>query len=103
MFTAIYEFKVKKGCDEAFIIAWEELTKLIYQFEGSLGSRLHKVNVEFYIAYAQWPNRQTWENAGSKLPPNASEHRTKMKAACESIRTVYESEIKSDLLKQETC
>jgi heme-degrading monooxygenase HmoA len=102
MFVAIYSFEVRAGKDEQFIKAWEEFTKLIYQFEGSLGSRLHKKGEQEYTAYAQWPDKKTWENSGKNLPESANEHRALMKEACVKIDTSHELEMISDLLKSKT-
>lgn len=99
MFTVIYSFKVKINQEEKFIQGWKGLTKLIYEFEGSLGSRLHKVGELDYIAYAQWPLKETWKNAGSNLPESAAFFRSEMKNACEKIETLHEMEVVSDLLK----
>lgn len=49
------------------------MTDLIHSFEGGLGSRLHKVNDELYIAYAQWPSKTHWDNSGGKLPTEAEQ------------------------------
>ena len=55
-FTVIYSFDIVEGKENEFINSWTELTKLIYKFEGSYGSRLHKVNDSLFIGYAQWPS-----------------------------------------------
>ncbi len=98
MFAVIYTFEVYPNKDAIFIEGWRNLTQLIYQYEGSLGSRLHKKVMVLYIAYAQWPDRKTWENSGSKLPEEAKEHRKKMKEACVSISTQHELLMIEDLL-----
>ena len=54
MFAVIYQFKVKENRKAEFINAWKQLTHLIYEYEGSLGSRLHKQDDDVYLAYAQW-------------------------------------------------
>ena len=102
MFTAIYHFTVKPGQETEFKEGWEGLTKLIYQHEGSLGSRLHHESDQTYIAYAQWPDRETWENAGGQLPPEADVYRKQMKSSCEKIKTIHELEVISDLLQTKT-
>lgn len=99
MFVAIYRFEVKQGKEDVFIKAWHDLTELIYKYEGSLGSRLHKDDNGIYIAYAQWPDRKTWENAGNKLPEKANNIRNTMRIACNTIETVYELDCVDDLLK----
>ena len=98
MFCAVYKFEVKEGQSEKFIKGWEGLTKLIYQYEGSLGSRLHLEHRNNYIAYAQWPNKETWKNSGKKLPAEAFTFRELMKDSCVSITTSHELDVVSDLL-----
>jgi heme-degrading monooxygenase HmoA len=102
MFAVIYSFKVKPGQAKSFEKAWENLTHLIYEFEGSLGSRLHKKDDLHYIAYAQWPDKSTWQNSGAKLPESSADIRKAMKDACEHIETLYELDMITDLLKTET-
>jgi len=101
-FTVMYSFKVHEGKAEDFIIAWTEMTKLIYAFEGSYGSRLHKVNDGLFIGYAQWPNKATWKNSGNKLPDAAVEFRRKLRECCLEIKTEYELESVVDLLYDKT-
>ncbi len=102
MFCVVYSFKVKLGKEEDFLKSWEELTKLIYLYEGSLGSRIHQSEDQnIYIAYAQWPSKSTWQNSGSKLPEEANEWRKMMKESCEKIETIHQLESKIDLLKDE--
>ena len=67
-FTVIYSFKIFDGREDDFINSWTELTKLIYEFEGSYGSRLHKANDNLFIAYAQWPDKETYIHSGNNLP-----------------------------------
>ncbi|MEM7455248.1 MAG: antibiotic biosynthesis monooxygenase [Planctomycetota bacterium] len=99
MFVAIYEFKVKPGEEEAFVNSWHELTSLIYEFESSLGSRLHRTDdPHLFVAYAQWPDRATWENSGKRLPEEATSVRHQMSDACESIQTTHKLEVAEDLL-----
>lgn len=100
MFTVIYKFNVKNGMNQEFIEGWKGLTELIFEYEGSLGSRLHSVHNDLYVAYAQWPNKSTWENSGSKLPKAADLFRDKMKNSCEQIETEYEMDVVCDLLAQ---
>ena len=39
------------------------MTNLIKLHEGSLGSRLHKQKELHYIAYAQWPSKEIFDNS----------------------------------------
>ncbi len=102
MFIAVYYFKVKENREKEFIKAWEDLTKLIYENENSLGSRIHRKSEYEFIAYAQWPNKETWKNSGAHLPPEADVAFRLMKDSCELIRTDHELEMVSDLLKSES-
>ena len=99
-FTVIYSFKTLVGRENDFMHAWTELTKLIYRFEGSYGSRLHKIDEQFFIAYAQWPDKETWKQAGDKLPETANEFRKLMRESCSEIKTEYEMIEVQDLLNE---
>ena len=103
MFVAIYRFGIQSGKDEAFLEAWAELTKLIYQYENSLGSHIHRSldEKDAYIAYAQWPDKNTWENSGNNLPEEADKWRTQMRANCSDIKTIHTLETTLDLTKKE--
>jgi len=98
LFAVIYSFKVKTGKEEDFLEAWSGLTKLIYQYEGSYGSRLHRYKPDEYIAYAQWPDRKTWEESGGSLPEEAKVFSKSMQASCTSIETLHSMEVEADLL-----
>jgi heme-degrading monooxygenase HmoA len=100
MFTVIYKFQVKESLTQQFEENWTELTKLIYQHQGSLGSRLHKSDELNYIAYAQWPDRETWESEWNDMPEHSKEISRKMKEACETRETIFELEVVEDLLKK---
>jgi len=97
-FTVIYSFKVIEGREDSFINAWTELTKLIYEYEGSYGSRLHKVDNILFIGYAQWPDKDGWKHSGDKLPETASKLRKQMRESCSEIKTEYEMNVVQDLL-----
>ena len=96
--TIIYTFKVVEGKENKFISCWTELTKLIYEFEGSYGSRLHKVNDSLFIGYAQWPDKETYDKSGNNLPETANVLRLKMRDCCSEIKPEYEMFIVQDLL-----
>lgn len=98
MFTVIYSFEVHPGMEETFIEGWKELTFLIRDYEGGLGSRLHQLSDNEYLAYAQWPDRKAWEEAGGNLPDEAQVWRDKMKSSCVKIETKYELTVVEDLL-----
>ncbi len=98
MFAVLYSFTIIPGKEDQFLKTWHELTRLIYQYEQSFGSRLHKEVDQRYIAYAQWPDKQTWKNAGSKLPPEADPYRSQMRDSCLEIKTLYELDLVDDQL-----
>lgn len=100
MYVVLYSFKVKPKQVDAFIEGWNGLTNLIYQYEGSLGSRLHKKDRLNFIAYAQWPSKDKFENSGGNLPEEADDFRDLMRASCDTIEVLHELEVVEDLLKQ---
>jgi len=100
MYVVLYSFKVKPKQIENFIEGWQGLTNLIYQYEGSLGSRLHKKEPLEYIAYAQWPSKNKFENSGKNLPEEANYYRNLMRESCETIEVLQKLEVVEDLLKQ---
>jgi heme-degrading monooxygenase HmoA len=61
MFTVIYRWRVKAGCEETFREGWRRATEAIYQTYHSCGSRLHRCDDGTWLGYAQWPDRQHWE------------------------------------------
>lgn len=99
MHIVIYQFTVKEDHHEEFINSWKDLTQLIYQFEGSLGSRLHKKDKNTFIAYAQWPSKEIFDNSGYKLPESADSIRETMRSTCNQITRMMELEPVEDLLK----
>lgn len=98
MYIVEYSFKVKPSQEEAFIEGWKGLTDLIYKYDGSLGSRLHKKRHLEYMAYAQWPSKSIFDKAGSNLPDKADEYRVLMKTSCFRIEVVDTFEVVEDLL-----
>jgi len=99
MFIAIYKFQVKPGCETQLEDSWGALTDLIYRHEGSLGSRLHRDEEGSYIAYAQWPDRETWASADNLPPDLADPVSQKMRESCDKIETIYKLEVTDDRLK----
>lgn len=98
MFAVLYKFSPLPGKTDVFLEGWHGMTKLIRDHEGGLGSRLHRVSDTEYIAYAQWPDRETWENSGEKLPPEAGQFRKMMRESCEEILTMHTMDVVDDLL-----
>jgi len=101
-YTIIYSFKVNDGKENEFIRCWSALTQLIYEFEGSYGSRLHKINDNLFIAYAQWPDQETFEQSGNNLPETANALRQIMRECCTEIKPEFKAGyVVEDLLKDE--
>lgn len=99
MFAAIYAFEVKPGHESAFVQSWADLTRLIRTHEGALGSRLHRGAGQTFIAYAQWPDRETWDRSGDKMPKaEADDARQRMRLACDKVETLHQLEMVEDLL-----
>ncbi|WP_179009515.1 antibiotic biosynthesis monooxygenase family protein [Winogradskyella forsetii] len=101
MYIVLYGIKIKPNQEENFIEAWKALTSLIYKYEGSLGSRLHKKDALNFFAYAQWPDKTTFDNAGGNLPEEADHFRNRMKATYKKFEVLEKFEVIEDLLKQE--
>jgi heme-degrading monooxygenase HmoA len=98
MFCVIYTFKVFPHAEARFEEAWRELTYLIRDFEGGLGSRLHREEGGDYVAYAQWPSQERWEQSGGRLPAEAEKWRKQMKETCSAIEMLRQFQMVTDLL-----
>ena len=74
-FAVIYRWKVDPEQEGLFMSAWEALTHAIRDGRGGMGSRLHRNDEGHFVAYAQWPDRETWEKSQAKesTDPEASE------------------------------
>jgi quinol monooxygenase YgiN len=60
-FAVIYRWKLKPGRQRDFLAGWRRATAAIRGARGGLGSRLHRTPDGTWLAYAQWPDRATWE------------------------------------------
>lgn len=54
------------GLEAQFEEGWAEGTEAIRREFGGWGSRLHHAGGDVYIAYAQWPDEETWKAALEK-------------------------------------
>ncbi len=61
MFAVVYTWKVSEGREQQFIDAWSELTLIIRQDLGGLGSCLHQGVDRTWFAYALWPSEKEWK------------------------------------------
>lgn len=100
MFAVIYTFTIKPELTDQFIAAWSAMTELIKNHEGGLGSRLHKKSETEYIAYAQWPSKEHWKNAGGNLPSSVEAVRKAMRESCIESKTLFEMDMVEDLLSE---
>lgn len=100
MFVVIYEFVAKPGNEDNFIEAWYDVTRGIYEEMGSLGSRLHHTDTTgVFIAYAQWPDRKTWEAEIKFTQDTFIAARERMKNFMVSVKVLHELEVESDYLQ----
>jgi hypothetical protein len=60
MHAIYFRWKVAAGRERDFERAWQELTELIRDERGGLGSRLHRCSDGRYFALAQWPPELAW-------------------------------------------
>jgi heme-degrading monooxygenase HmoA len=96
-FAVIYRMKVRAGMERQFVEGWTRLTHAIRERRGGLGSRLHRAGDGVWVAYAQWPSREAWEQASAQesADPDAS---ALMREAVESAEPPILLEPKVDLL-----
>ena len=62
-FVVIYRWRLHPGKEPQFQQVWSRNTPLIIEKCGGLGSRLHRADDGTWLAYAQWPDRETWERS----------------------------------------
>ena len=62
MFIALYHWKIKPDSEAKFQAGWHRRTLEIRADCGGLGSRLHKAEDGTFYGYAQWTNKEMWEN-----------------------------------------
>jgi hypothetical protein len=51
-----------------------------------------------WVAYAQWPDKKTWENSASLNVTSSANLRQRMREICSDIQVVYQLETTDDLL-----
>lgn len=100
MFYIIYEFTVDAAAQDEFEKLWHSLTIAIRDNSGGLGSRLHKAlnKPNCWVAYAQWPDKETWENAAPLNLMSQASVGKRMREICSDIKVVYQLETTNDLL-----
>lgn len=99
MYCVIYLFQLKEGKEIEFKTTWSAFTTLLYETANSLGSRLHKKEDLSYIAYAQWPDKETFDNARNILSQEALSLRDDMRATCKNVEVLMDLDVEVDLTK----
>jgi quinol monooxygenase YgiN len=98
VFIALYRWKVKVGHEKNFLEGWHRRTEEIYQHCGSIGSRLHRAEDGTWVAYAQWPDRRTYDAAQS-IPVIDAEARMMFRESIEEAYPDICMNVIDDLLK----
>lgn len=106
MYAISYRFKLIHPSAESethFIACWSGITEFFKEKAGALGSRLHKGEDGFFYAYAQWPDRHTFEAASEILPTeNFVQLRLQWAQLCEPSEIIFAGTVKADLLETNT-
>ena len=100
MFIALYRWRVREGGEQSCMEGWHKRTQEIYQRHGSLGSRLHRAEDGTWVAYAQWPDRRTYDAAQS-VPVIDEEARAMFRESVEEFYPDIYMEVVDDLLREE--
>ena len=61
-FHVVYRWRLREGSEASFRAAWSAVTQAIRREHGGLGSRLHRAEDGWWVAYAAWPDRARWES-----------------------------------------
>ena len=97
MHAIYFRWKVASGHEQDFEQAWLELTKLVRDERGGLGSRLHRSTDGYYFAYAQWPSERAWATQAEPTPRMA-ELRNRMLEFAELVDGPLRADVVADLL-----
>ena len=102
MFAVIYRWKLIPDREAQFEQGWRAGTAAIAKEFGGWGSRLHRADDGTVFAYAQWPDRATWERAmATRMHHSDDMPRAQYLGAFEpgSFETVFAGEVIADLLE----
>ncbi|SHH00652.1 antibiotic biosynthesis monooxygenase [Massilia sp. CF038] len=97
MHAIYFKWKVASGRERDFESAWRELTELIRDERGGLGSRLHRCANGEYFAYAQWPSELSWATQ-SEPTTRMLELRNHMREFAELLDAPLRGDVVADLL-----
>jgi quinol monooxygenase YgiN len=103
MYAISYRFVLmqpNEANQKEFVRCWSGITEFFKQNAGALGSRLHRGEDGAFYAYAQWPDKATFEAAGNILP---TEDFVRLRMAwaelCEPSEILWAGEVSEDLLE----
>ncbi|MEM9168391.1 MAG: hypothetical protein AAGC56_01955 [Pseudomonadota bacterium] len=98
-----YRFTLKDDASEAhaeFIDVWTQMTHIFADQCGALGSRLHKGGKTAYFAYAQWPDKETYDREMSAAADELMRPlRARYAKVSEPADVVFAGMIEIDLLQ----
>jgi hypothetical protein len=83
-FAVVYRWRLYAGKEDQFLGAWETVTLALKQQRRALGSRLHRAEDGIWIAYAQWPDRESWQRSRDLGPLDGSVAERMREAIAES-------------------
>lgn len=101
MHAIYFRWKVASSHEQDFENAWRELTELIRDERGGLGSRLHRCADGHYFAYAQWPSETAW-SAQAEPTAHMVELRNRMREYAELVDGPHRGDVVADLLVSST-
>lgn len=106
MYCVAYRFvllpgAVKFGARRAqydFMDVWSGFTEFFKSHCGALGSRLHIGEDGAFYAYAQWPDKATYE-AASDVPPTTefTKLRVKWSELCAPSEVLFQGDVHVDM------
>lgn len=102
MFAVIYRWQVVPGLEAQFEAGWRRGTERIAAEFGGWGSRLHAAGDGVYIAYAQWPDEETWKKASEQRMRHSDDEARRMYREAivpGTFETLYSMPVTSDLLE----
>lgn len=88
-FVAIYRWRIYADQTDSFLAAWETVTRGIKAERGGLGSKIHRADDGTYVAYAQWPDRETWQAMGDQPSVDPVASKAMGAAIEESLPSLY--------------
>ncbi len=102
MYAVAYRWKIIPGKERQFETAWAAGTGAIAREFDGWGSRLHVGDDGHYYAYAQWPDRATYDAAmESRMRHSDDEARAAYRDAIaeDGFEVIFAGEMLSDLLR----